>query len=274
MTSFHLRLSSVLLMISIITACGSVPAANDQASLRATVEAEVRATMAAQVSPTAQVTPTAAPTATATPLLATVTPAPTSAPVEPTRAPFAPSTDTPAPSGTSVAATAAPAEDGPVVFRPQEQTGTGMIVNIQLVFDSSGSMAQRIGDETKIQATQRAMERVINSLPDNPNHTAIVEEGRETVAIIGWGGITFVNDGLPARIVEDLRVDKAVEGKWEVSIFDGPPPSGRPGFYFQFDRQFTLAPGRYRVYDEERRAVLVDNILVEPGKSVTVRLRP
>lgn len=74
--------------------------------------------------------------------------------------------------------------------------------------------------------------------------------------------------------MENLRVEKVVEGNWEVSIFTGPPPSGKPGFYFQFDRQFALAPGCYRVYDEERRAVLIDNILVEPGKSVTVRLRP
>lgn len=56
-----------------------------------------------------------------------------------------------------------------MVFRPQEQVGTGTIVNILLVFDSSGSMAQRIGGETKIQAAQRAMERVIDALPDNPN---------------------------------------------------------------------------------------------------------
>lgn len=41
MINRYLRLSGVLLIISIITACGGAPAANDQASLRATVEAEV-----------------------------------------------------------------------------------------------------------------------------------------------------------------------------------------------------------------------------------------
>lgn len=492
----------ILLIIIISAACGGAPAANDQASLRATVEAEVRATMAAQTPPTE------APPPTATPRPATATPAPTNPSVEPTRPPFAPAADTPSPSGASAAATAAPAENAPVVFRPQEQAGTGTTVNIELVFDSSGSMAQRIGGETKIQAARRAMERVIDSLPDNPNlnvgfrvfghegdsseaqrarscqstallvpvqgvnkellrqqtsawepagwtpislalqragedlragenvrnviimvsdgeetcdgdpcavaaalaaseaevridvvgfglepqvaetlrcitensggryidvqngdalaqtlqeliaaslkrstlrfigigpdgrpehvhlsgfrdaqgnsmfgarnpesdkqieatfegeqlialppgeyrftvsrvdnrgdqvsnhyftdYTAIVEEGRETVAVIGWGGVTFINDGLSANAVEDLRVEKAVKGKWDTSIFTGPPP-GNIKFYFQFDYQYHLAPGRYRVYDTKRRTVLVDNIIVEPGKAVTVRLRP
>jgi len=512
MSNRYLGIPCAILIVTIISACGGAPAANEQASLRATVEAEVRATMAAQAPPTEAPSPTVSPLpATATPA-PTTPPTPTSAPVEPTRPPFAPAADTPSPSGASAAATAAPAEDVRVVFRPQEQTGTGPTVNIQLVFDASGSMAQRIGGETKIQAARRAMERVIESLPDNPNlnvgfrvfghegdsseaqrarscqstallvpvqgvnkallrqqalawepagwtpislalqragedlkagenvrnviimvsdgeetcdgdpcavaaalaaseaevridvvgfglepqvaqtlrcitensggryidaqngdalaqtleeliaaslkrstlrfiaigpdgkpaqvslsgfrdaqgksmfgarnpetdkqieaafegeqlialppgeyrftvfrtegradqvrdhyftdYTAIIEEGRETVAVIGWGSVTFINDGLPATAFQDLRVEKLVDGAWETSIFTGSTITSREGtvgFYFEFDAPYVLAPGRYRVYDTKRRAVVVDNIVVEPGKSIMVRLRP
>ena len=53
------------------------------------------------------------------------------------------------------------------------------------------------------------------------DYTAIIEEGRETVAVIGWGSVTFINDGLPATTFQDLRVEKLVDGAWETSIFTG-----------------------------------------------------
>lgn len=108
------------------------------------------------------------------------------------------------------------------------------------------------------------------------DYTAIIEEGRETVAVIGWGSVTFINDGLPATAFQDLRVEKLVDGAWDTSIFTGSTimsREGTVGFYFEFDAPYVLAPGRYRVYDTKRRAVVVDNIVVEPGKSITVRLR-
>jgi hypothetical protein len=58
----------------------------------------------------------------------------------------------------------------PVVFTPAKGDAAQQTVNIQLVFDSSGSMAEDIGGETKITAARRAMERVIEQLDAaNPN---------------------------------------------------------------------------------------------------------
>lgn len=61
-------------------------------------------------------------------------------------------------------------EDVPIVFAPESGTEAQITVNIQLVFDASGSMAEDIGGETKIAAARRAMEQVIDQLEtDNPN---------------------------------------------------------------------------------------------------------
>lgn len=103
-------------------------------------------------------------------------------------------------------------------------------------------------------------------------YTAIIEEGRETVAVIGRGGVTFVNETPGLLKAGDLQVDKAVNGQWEVSI-SAPPFISLTGDDFEFDRQFLLTPGRYRVYDLKRKVVLVDNLIVEPGKEIIVRLR-
>jgi Mg-chelatase subunit ChlD len=484
----------------ILTACTGAPATISQADVQATVEAGVRATLAAQ--PTQALAPTSLPSPTAAPPTATT--APTSPPVAPTVAPFTPAT--PTATGADAPTTAPESSFAPTdtttVFRPAEGEAARIITNIQLVFDSSGSMAQRIGNETKIQAAQRAMERIINTLPDNPDlnvgfrvfghegdsseaqkarscqstallvpvqgvnkellrqqarawkptgwtpislalqkagedlqpgenvrnviimvtdgeetcggdpcavakalaesqaevridvvgfgltpdvaktlrciaensggvytdaqngdalaqtleellaatikrstlrlvpvgrdgkpeeisltsftnaqgedvlktaqlpwmarfarehtvelppgeyrftiayveiggdqvaqhvtttYTAIIEEGRETVAVIGRGRVTFVNDTPQSLRASDLRVDKAVNGQWEESIYPGQLVG--VGSYFAFDRAFRLTPGRYRVYDRNRKAVLIDNLIVEPGKEITVRLR-
>jgi Ca-activated chloride channel family protein len=57
-----------------------------------------------------------------------------------------------------------------MMFAPGEDQSNRTTVNIQLVFDASGSMAENIGGEMKIQAARRSMEQVINTLPaDNPD---------------------------------------------------------------------------------------------------------
>lgn len=484
----------------ILSACTGAPATTSQADVQATVEAGVRATLAAQ--PTQASSPTLLPSPTVIPPTATTVP--TSPPVAPTAAPFTPATptETSADAPTAIPeATSAPT-DTTTVFRPVEGEAARIVTNIQLVFDASGSMAQRIGNETKIQAAQRAIERIIDTLPDNPDlnvgfrvfghegdsseaqkarscqstallvpvqgvnkdllrqqagawkpagwtpislalqkagedlqpgenvrnviimvtdgeetcggdpcavakalaesqaevridvvgfgltpdvaktvrcvaensggvytdaqngdalvqtleeliaatirrstlrfvpvgiggkpeevsltsltnaqgedvlttvqlpwmarfarehivelppgeyrftisyseiggdqvarhvdttYTAIIEQGRETVAVVGRGGVTFVNETPQSLQASDLRVDKAVNGQWEESI----APGQLVGFgaYFSFDRAFRLTPGRYRVYDRRRGAVLLDNLIVEPGKEITVRLR-
>ncbi|PMP76501.1 MAG: hypothetical protein C0183_18385 [Roseiflexus castenholzii] len=456
--------------------------------------------MAAQ--PTQASSPTLLPSPTVIPPTATTVP--TSPPVAPTAAPFTPATPTETSAGAPTAtpeATSAPT-DTTTVFRPVEGEAARIVTNIQLIFDASGSMAQRIGNETKIQAAQRAIERIVDTLPDNPDlnvgfrvfghegdsseaqkarscqstallvpvqgvnkdllrqqagawkaagwtpislalqkagedlqpgenvrnviimvtdgeetcsgdpcavakalaesqaevridvvgfgltpdvaktvrcvaensggvytnaqngdalvqtleeliaatirrstlrfvpvgiggkpeevsltgltnaqgedvlttvqlpwmarfarehivelppgeyrftisyseiggdqvarhvdttYTAIIEQGRETVAVVGRGGVTFVNETPQSLQASDLRVDKAVNGQWEESI----APGQLVGFgaYFAFDRAFRLTPGRYRVYDRRRGAVLLDNLIVEPGKEITVRLR-
>ncbi len=57
----------------------------------------------------------------------------------------------------------------PDILRPAEGRAGQVVTNIQLVLDASGSMAQSIGNETKIQAARRAMERIIDTLPNNPD---------------------------------------------------------------------------------------------------------
>lgn len=484
----------------LLAACGGAPPPASQADVQATIDAGVRATLAAQ--PTEAPSPTTPPPSpTAVPPTATT--APTSPPVAPTVAPFTPATPTAtgADAPTTVPESSSPPTDTTTIFRPAEGEAAQVTTNIQLVFDASGSMAQRIGGETKIQAARRAMERIIDTLPDNPDlnvgfrvfghegdsseaqkarscqstallapmqgvnkallrqqaqawqptgwtpislalqragedfqagenvrnviimvtdgeetcggdpcavakalaesqaevridvvgfgltpdvaktlrciaensggvytdaqngdalvqtleeliaatlkrstlrfipvsiggapeevsltrlvnargedvmktvqlpwmarfareqvvelppgeyrftisyseifgdqtpkhrettYTAIIEEARETVAVIGRGQVTFINDSPQSLRAGDVRVEKAVDGQWEESISPGQLVSF--GAYFAFERPFRLTPGRYRVYDRTRGKVLIDNLIVEPGKEITVRL--
>jgi hypothetical protein len=484
----------------LLAACGGAPPPASQVDVQATIDAGVRATLAAQ--PTEAPSPTTPPPSpTAVPPTATT--APTSPPVAPTVAPFTPATPTAtgADAPTTVPESSSPPTDTTTIFRPAEGEAAQVTTNIQLVFDASGSMAQRIGGETKIQAARRAMERIIDTLPDNPDlnvgfrvfghegdsseaqkarscqstallapmqgvnkallrqqaqawqptgwtpislalqragedfqagenvrnviimvtdgeetcggdpcavaralaesqaevridvvgfgltpdvaktlrciaensgggytdaqngdalvqtleeliaatlkrstlrfipvsiggapeevsltrlvnaqgedvlntvqlpwmarfareqvvelppgeyrftisyseiggdqtpkhrettYTAIIEEARETVAVIGRGQVTFINDSPQLLQAGDVRVEKAVDGQWEESISPGQLVSF--GAYFAFERPFRLTPGRYRVYDRTRGKVLIDNLIVEPGKEITVRL--
>jgi Mg-chelatase subunit ChlD len=133
-------------------------AAPNTEQLRATIEAELRATIAAQ-----QTQPTETPRQ-----------PPTEQPTQTIAADTAVPTATAAPEATS-AAIASPAATPPPVpttvtsFEPNGE-GRQPVVNIQLVFDASGSMAEPLGAETRIVAARRAIEQVLATLPaDNPN---------------------------------------------------------------------------------------------------------
>lgn len=80
---------------------------------------------------------------------------------------------TPSPAGateTSAPIATATASGEPAVFRPGEAAVTQTTVNIELVFDASGSMAEPLAGQAKIEAARTAMERVIAELPDSaPN---------------------------------------------------------------------------------------------------------
>jgi hypothetical protein len=47
------------------------------------------------------------------------------------------------------------------IFQPSENSEASPTINVQLVFDASGSMAEDIGGETKIDAARRAMEKCL-----------------------------------------------------------------------------------------------------------------
>ena len=95
----------------------------------------------------------------------------TTPPFEPTPPTTAPDDTTPETATSPQQETeSAPPDDQPIVFVPDTDAATQQTVNIQLVFDASGSMAEDIGGETKIAAARRAMERMIDQLEtDNPN---------------------------------------------------------------------------------------------------------
>ncbi len=99
--------------------------------------------------------------------------APTGLPAETTTvegsspsATLASSTETAAATATDPAtgATPIPATAETSGFEPGDQ-GQQTVVNLQLVFDASGSMAERLGSETRIVAARRASEQVFATLP-------------------------------------------------------------------------------------------------------------
>ena len=99
--------------------------------------------------------------------------APTGRPAETTTvegsspsATLASSTETAAATATDPAtgATPIPATAETSGFEPGDQ-GQQTVVNLQLVFDASGSMAERLGSETRIVAARRASEQVFATLP-------------------------------------------------------------------------------------------------------------
>src|SRR3712207_6794901 len=170
-TRFCSRTTVFFLAAACLVACIAAPQIGE-ADLQATIDARVRATAAAQApapTHTAQPSPTLAPTATSAARTTSTPEDVTSAPFEPqstteTAVARAASTAETAPAAT-IAPAAAP-EDAPITFTPNDAGGTKTI-NIELVFDASGSMAQSLGGETRIEAARRAMQRVIDTLPEN-----------------------------------------------------------------------------------------------------------
>ncbi|MCU0493521.1 MAG: VWA domain-containing protein [Chloroflexaceae bacterium] len=158
--SLKARTASLLLTLTLLTACVTSPASQpDPANLQATIAAQQTIIAAQQSQPTAPPASPAPPTAPP----ATQVPTAPSLPTPTTAAPAtaAASSATAPSAGLSGNAPAAPA---PVAFGPGNGDGP-QTTNIQLVFDASGSMAQDIGGSTKIAAARAAMERVIDELP-------------------------------------------------------------------------------------------------------------
>jgi hypothetical protein len=146
---------TALVLLVTVTSCAGAPS-----------EADIQATIAAGVAATSEARQANAPTA-APPTSAARTP--TTAPINPpTGTPFAPAA-TAAPTAAAISA-AAPEAPAAAPFGPASGGSAQQTVNIQLVLDASGSMAEEIGGETKIVAARRALEQVIAQLPDSaPN---------------------------------------------------------------------------------------------------------
>ena len=165
-------LFTLTVFAGVLAGCGG-SATPSQADIQATIAAGVAATSAAQQQ---AVRPTAAAPATAAPATAVANDAPTSAPFAPSAATPVVTTGSSATSSATASATtgsapsdAAPA-DQPVTFTPTSAGNKAATVNLELVFDSSGSMAEKIGSETKIEAARRSILQTIDQLPDNaPN---------------------------------------------------------------------------------------------------------
>jgi len=135
----------------------NTPAPVDAGELRATIEAELRTTLEAEqtIAPaTAQPSETVATTST-TPSPGAAAPTPSTTPV----AALPGVTVEAVPAATTVLAASEPAR-----FEPDNQ-GQQTVLNVQLVFDASGSMAEALGSETRIVAARRAAERVVAQLP-------------------------------------------------------------------------------------------------------------
>lgn len=163
------QLCSILILALILSACGTTSpgqpdvnatiaagvqttdtARQQASSIPLTIEAGIQATQAAQQSQSTS----------------SALPASTSPPIQQTSTLISPATQL-ATAAPAMPATSAPAEATPIIFQPDAGPQSASITNIELVFDASGSMAQNIGTETKIDAARRAIARVIDSLPDN-----------------------------------------------------------------------------------------------------------
>lgn len=174
-----------LLAVSVCTSllaglagCGATPSAQiDEGSLRATIQAEVRATDAAQAQQQreanlqatnaalqATIDAQQAPTTISSATSVMATSASIVATAQPTTLATAATAPTAASAATSTASGSA--GDDARVFQPNAATPQ-QVANIELVFDASGSMAEDAGGgETRITAARRAIEQIIASLPD------------------------------------------------------------------------------------------------------------
>lgn len=107
-------------------------------------------------------------------------------------------------------------------------------------------------------------------------YTANVVEGQETVAIVGVGSLVLENGGTQPDTLCQLALEAAVDGVWQAVYAPGDyctrgaDGNGGVGLYFD---EYPLLPGRYRLINITSNAVVSDQILIEPGKRVTVQLR-
>jgi hypothetical protein len=63
-------------------------------------------------------------------------------------------------------------ENGNFVFNPANNESYGAAfgqVNVEIILDGSGSMAEKIGGETKMDAAKRVINQIIDGLPNKPN---------------------------------------------------------------------------------------------------------
>jgi Mg-chelatase subunit ChlD len=116
-----------------------------------------------------------------------------------------------------------------------------------------------------------------SALPEANNqitYTAEVAEGQTTTAVVGVGAIRLANGGVDEQVPCNLRLEVAVDGRWEVAHREAqdPPCSTLGGMCadLEFDRDYPLLPGRYRLVDPARGRVIADNIVLEPGKRVSI----
>jgi Mg-chelatase subunit ChlD len=167
------RILAAFLVVTTFLACGVPLGAPDAAptpenlspaDMEATIEARVRATTNAQA-PT--ISPTGAPPPTTTQV--TFAPSPQASATTVVESPISATVAQGNVTAPAVESQQGAPAEAPVVFQPGAGGEGKQIINIQLVFDSSGSMAEDIGGESKIQAARRAMEQTIASIPDNPN---------------------------------------------------------------------------------------------------------
>ena len=173
--NWYQSLGSIIIVGSLLSACGlnvsldndqpeqtptTIVATDPEVDVQATVEALVRATTRAEAEMEADVEQTTPPPFEPAPASPTAAPE-TNNPPDDTTPGTAPSPQQETESEPTTGQT--------VVFAPEDEAAQ-QTVNIQLVFDASGSMAEDIGGETKIAAARRAIERVIDQLEtDNPN---------------------------------------------------------------------------------------------------------
>lgn len=58
---------------------------------------------------------------------------------------------------------------GPTVVANARSDGQSpSVINVEIILDSSGSMAQKIGTETRMQISKRVLKRVVSAIPDRP----------------------------------------------------------------------------------------------------------
>jgi Mg-chelatase subunit ChlD len=106
------------------------------------------------------------------------------------------------------------------------------------------------------------------------NVTAVVEEGKETVATVGLAGLTLVSSGAPADIREHLRLDIQKNDTWYPVRGCGGMSFCAAMFALPLDQQALLVPGRYRLvnFANSQDGDVLTQFTAETGQTVSLRL--